>query len=157
MGINARLVVMGQGPLERRMVRLAETRPATVLGHVSERVEVAQVLATADVVLAPGPIETFGLAALESLACGTPVICNETSAIREVLGPEAGFPLPLMAEAWAEAVGTILLNDVDERRRARSRAEEFSWRRTADGLLAAARITRLEPDDEPEAQISGSS
>jgi len=155
MGINARLVVMGHGPLEGRMIRLSEGRACTVLGHVSSRVEVAQVLATADAVLAPGPIETFGLAALEALACGTPVICNEDSAIREVLGSEAGFPLPLIGEAWAEAVGTVLLNSEDERARSRARAEEFPWRRAAEGLLAALHCEGPAPEEEPEEPIRG--
>ncbi|MCX7283667.1 MAG: LysR substrate-binding domain-containing protein, partial [Novosphingobium sp.] len=39
------------------------------------------ILASADVSLAPGPIETFCLAALESLAAGTPVVASNTSAV----------------------------------------------------------------------------
>ena len=40
----------------------------TFTGFISSRAAVATLLATADVVLAPGPVETFGLAALEALA-----------------------------------------------------------------------------------------
>lgn len=36
--------------------------------------------------IAPGPAETFGLAALEALACGTPVVVSAESALPEVVG-----------------------------------------------------------------------
>jgi hypothetical protein len=45
----------------------------------------ATLLASADVALAPGPVETFGLAALEALACGTPVVVDRASALPEVV------------------------------------------------------------------------
>jgi alpha-1,6-mannosyltransferase len=140
-GMDCRLVVLGQGPLTERMVRRSVGRPMTVLGHVSSRAEMAQVLASADVVLAPGPIETFGLAALEALACGTPVICNEESAIPEVLGPDAGFARALDSGLWAECVESVIGDSGSARARARRRAEEFPWSRTAHGLLHASGIT----------------
>jgi alpha-1,6-mannosyltransferase len=138
--MDCRLLVLGQGPLTERMVRLSEGRPMTVLGHVSSRFEMAQVLASADVVLAPGPVETFGLAALEALACGTPVLCNEGSAIPEVLGPDAGFARPLDAGLWASCIETAANNSGPARARARRRAEEFPWSRTANELLSASGI-----------------
>jgi alpha-1,6-mannosyltransferase len=140
-GMDCRLVVLGQGPLTERMVRRSVGRPMTVLGHVSSRAEMAQVLASADVVLAPGPIETFGLAALEALACGTPVICNEESAIPEVLGPDAGFARALDSGLWADCVEAVIGDSGPVRARARRRAEEFPWSRTAHGLLHASGIT----------------
>jgi alpha-1,6-mannosyltransferase len=140
MRMDCRLLVLGQGPLTERMVRLSEGRPMTVLGHVSARFEMAQVLASADVVLAPGPIETFGLAALEALACGTPVLCNEESAIPEVLGPDAGFARPLDAGLWASCVEAVVNDSGPVRARARHRAESFPWSRTANGLLRASGI-----------------
>ncbi len=150
LGMDCRLLVLGQGPLTERMVRLSQGRPMTVLGHVSSRVEMAQVLASADAVLAPGPIETFGLAALEALACGTPVLCNEDSAIPEVLGPDAGFARPLDADVWASCIEAAVNDSGPVRAAARRRAEEFPWSRTATGLLSAWGITRA-----PIAVMSG--
>lgn len=134
-GLGCRLVVMGQGPLTGAMVRASKGRPMTVLGHVSSRTEVAQVLASADVVLAPGPIETFGLAALEALACGTPVVCHRDSAIPEIVGREAGFAAPLNAHIWAGLVHDVVSGAEGMRDAARRRAELYPWRRSAAAML----------------------
>ena len=59
-------------------------------GFIESRNAVATLLATADVALAPGPHETFGLAALEALACGTPAVVSRTSALTEILTSDSG-------------------------------------------------------------------
>ncbi len=58
-------------------------------GFLPDRSDLAALLASADVAIAPGPAETFGLAGLEALACGTPVVVSAESALPEVVG-EAG-------------------------------------------------------------------
>jgi alpha-1,6-mannosyltransferase len=85
---RARLVVAGSGPLGRRLAGLAGGLPVGLLGHLGDRRALAALLASADVVLAPGPVETFGLAALEALASGTPVVAARTGALPELLGAE---------------------------------------------------------------------
>ena len=146
-GMDCRLLVLGKGPLTERMVALSDGRPMTVLGHVASRIDMARLLASADAVLAPGPIETFGLAALESLACGTPVLCNEVSAIPEVLGPDAGFARPLDPELWADCIATTINDAAAVRAHARRRAEEFPWSRTANSLLQISGIPKTPTPD----------
>ena len=87
----ARLVVAGDGPLRGRLERRAarEGLPVTFAGFLPDRADLAALLASADVAIAPGPAETFGLAGLEALACGTPVVVSAESALPEVVG-EAG-------------------------------------------------------------------
>ena len=85
-GVDAVLVVAGDGPLRRRLIRRTADLPIAFVNFVPDRQSLAALLATADVVIAPGPIETFGLAALEALACGTPVVVDATSALPEVVG-----------------------------------------------------------------------
>jgi alpha-1,6-mannosyltransferase len=107
------------------------------LGHVAGRDRLAALLATADVVLAPGPVETFGLAALEALACGTPVVVNQASALPEVVG-DAGVAVRGTAEAFADGVRQILDRPEPERRAAaRARAEQFGWPQAVEGFLRA--------------------
>jgi alpha-1,6-mannosyltransferase len=62
-GVDARLVVVGEGPLRARLQRQAARLPIDFTGFISDRDTVAQ-LASANVTLAPGPHETFGPAAI---------------------------------------------------------------------------------------------
>jgi len=132
-GVKAHLIVAGAGPLERSMASKLKYLPATMLGFLDGRELVAQALASVDVVIAPGPIETFGLAALEALACGTPVIANKSSAIPEVVG-NAGLALPLNADLWSRGIQRIMSTG-DHRVTARTRAEQFTWANTAKKML----------------------
>ena len=91
-------------------------------------------MASVDVLLAPGPIETFGLAALESLACGTPVVAAKSSAIGEILGG-AGICAGDSVVQWSGAIIDMLARKEGPRRAAaRSRAEQFDWSKTVSRL-----------------------
>jgi alpha-1,6-mannosyltransferase len=136
-GRRVRAVIAGDGPLRGKLERAASGLPITFLGFVTDRAELARLLATADVVVAPGPIETFGLAALEALASGTPVVVDSGSALPEVVG-SAGFAVPGEAESFAGAVEALLeVSRERARNAARDRAECFPWTATAEGFLAA--------------------
>ena len=135
-GVAARLVVAGDGPLRPRLQAAARDLPVEWLGFVADRARLADVLADADVALAPGPVETFGLAALEALACGTPVVADYRSALPGVVGPHAGRSAAGDGAAFADAVEDLLTISAALRRRAaRARAEEFSWADTVRGFL----------------------
>lgn len=126
-GVDARLIVAGDGPLRDRLERRAmrEELPVRFTGFINERAELAALLGSADVVLAPGPAETFGLAALEALACGTPVVVSAESALPEVVG-DAGASVA--GEDLAAGVRAVLARPEPERRAAaRARAERYGW------------------------------
>jgi alpha-1,6-mannosyltransferase len=136
-GVPAVLVIAGDGPQRRWLQAKAARLPVSFLGHVTDRGLLAGLLATADVVIAPGPAETFGLSALEALASGTPVVVNSRSALPEVIGP-AGLAADDNDGAYADAVECLLRRDVTGRRRlARAQAERFDWPSAVDGFLAA--------------------
>ena len=137
-GVDARLVVVGEGPLRARLERQAARLPVDFTGYIGCRDTVATILATADVALAPGPHETFGLAALEALACGTPAVVSRTSALSEILTAESGAAADNDPVAIAEAVTSVISRPEPNRRTgARRRAEQFTWPRAAAGMLAA--------------------
>ena len=135
-GLDAVLVVAGDGPLRARLERAARraSLPVQFAGFVTDPKELAILLASADVVVAPGPVETFGLAALEALACGTPVVVSASSALPEVVGT-AG--IAVTGEDFAGGVRAILARDpIARRAAARARAEEFGWPASATAFLA---------------------
>ena len=135
-GLPVRLVVAGDGPLRPRLERRAARAglPVTFTGFLPGRADLAALLASANVVLAPGPAETFGLAALEAMACGTPVVVSAESALPEVAG-EAGASVP--GEDLAAGVRAVLARPERARRAAaRARAEQFDWATAVRGFLA---------------------
>jgi alpha-1,6-mannosyltransferase len=136
-GRDVHLTMVGSGPMRVALERRARNVPVTFTGHVDDRGEVAGLLASADVTLAPCRAETFGLAVLESLACGTPVVTSESGAGAEVCGADCGMAAPPDAERMADSVNQLLDRDRHLlRRRARARAEEFPWARAAESVLA---------------------
>lgn len=149
-GVNARLVYIGSGPLHKKLFESSRDIPVTFWGYVANKNLLAQMIASADLSLAPGPIETFCLAALESLASGTPVVASETSAVGEFLTLENGEFVGLTAAnngvAFADAVQEILAvlhRDSTFSARCRAQAEEFPWSKTINrletiGTVAAA-------------------
>jgi alpha-1,6-mannosyltransferase len=135
--VPAVLVVAGDGTRRAALAYRSARLPVRFAGHIGERADVAALLASADVVVAPGPVETFGLAALEALACGTPVVVNDASALPEVVG-EAGVAVAGTAEAFADGVRALMARPEPERRAvARERAESFGWPQAVEGFLRA--------------------
>jgi len=66
--------VVGDGPLRGQLEALAMGLPVMFVGHLENRAWVATILAGARAIIAPCGTETFGLAVLEAMACGTPAI-----------------------------------------------------------------------------------
>jgi alpha-1,6-mannosyltransferase len=142
-GVNARLVFIGSGPLHKKLYDSSRDIPVTFWGYVANKNLLAQMIASADISIAPGPIETFCLAALESLASGTPVVASNTSAVGEFLKTEDGNCVGLTADnngaAFADAIEELLSltnEDVQMRQRCRSQAENFPWSKTIFELNA---------------------
>ncbi|MFC8311388.1 glycosyltransferase [Streptomyces olivaceus] len=138
-GRRAALVVAGDGPLRPRLEQRAREQalPVTFLGHLADPGALGALQASADVCLAPGPAETFGLAALEAMASGTPVVASASSALSEVIG-SAGAVAADHGEAFADAVELVLARgEADRRGAARARAECFGWDTAVEAFLGA--------------------
>jgi len=97
---------------------------------------------TASLCAVPSRYEGFGLPALEAMARGCPLLAGDASSLPEVVG-DAGVLLPVDdSTAWSHAIAEVL--DDPERGRAlarlgRGRASWFTWKRSADGHVAAYR------------------
>ncbi len=130
--LPARLLLIGDGPDRSLAERLAESGgfqdQTTFLGNVAS---IETVLPIAKLFLLPSDAESFGLAALEAMACGVPVIGTNAGGLPEVVRDGAtGYLRPVGdVEGMAEAA-LGLLRDSEKwkafSREARRRAvEEF--------------------------------
>mgnify|MGYP000128337108 CR=1 FL=1 len=150
-GFNARLVVVGTGPLYKKLYNSSRDIPVTFWGYIANQKLLAQIIASSDVSIAPGPIETFCLAALESLASGTPVVASNTSAVGEFLlagGKEAvGITAGNTAVEFADAIEILVMQvetDPTLSTRCYEQAANFSWATTAARLQEVNVIRVLE-------------
>ena len=137
-GVDVKLIIVGGGPLWKTIRKQSQDLPIEMLGYVANRKMVAAYLAAADVAIAPGPLETFCLSALESLASGTPVVASSSSAVGEILNVTSDSPAGLVADddgqSFAVAINN-LLRDSSLRARARAQAESYSWSNTVVNML----------------------
>jgi glycosyltransferase involved in cell wall biosynthesis len=148
---RARLWLAGRGPQEAELraagERLGLAGRIGFLGFVPEA-ELPRVYAAADVTLMPSlDLEGFGLATVESLACGTPVLGSRAGATPELLSPldPALLFAPGSPEALAQRLRDVLAGRVSLPARERCAAyarTQFSWDRPADGLEQAFRELR---------------
>ncbi|MFV2018417.1 glycosyltransferase [Micromonospora sp. LOL_023] len=132
-------VIVGTGPRQSGLRAQAADAGLDVhfADYIGDRDEIARLLASADVVVAPGPVETFGLAALEALAAGTPVVVAAESALPEVIG-DAGLAATGGGTGFADAICALAARPVPARRlAARRRAELFPWSAAVAGFLRA--------------------
>ncbi|HTH51451.1 MAG TPA: N-acetyl-alpha-D-glucosaminyl L-malate synthase BshA [Pyrinomonadaceae bacterium] len=117
-GIDARLVMVGDGPERSACVYRAEQLNLNGnISFVGKQANIAGYMGIADVFLLPSELESFGLAALEAQACEAPVVATRIGGIPEVVSDgESGY-LSDVADVQKMAADTIkLLNDEDLRR-----------------------------------------
>ncbi|HEY3737582.1 MAG TPA: D-inositol-3-phosphate glycosyltransferase [Jatrophihabitans sp.] len=108
----------------------------------ASRSSVADYYCAADITVVPSYNESFGLVALESQACGTPVVAAAVGGLTTAVGDGKSGVLVdgHDPEIWAKVLGDLL----SDRPRleslaagARAHAHLFSWERTTDALVAA--------------------
>jgi alpha-1,6-mannosyltransferase len=139
-GVAARLWMVGDGPRRHALEAQAGDLPVVFAGHLDDRNDLARLIAGAHAVLAPCPYETFGLAALEALASGTPVVAADRGAVRELVQAGLGAATGAVAAPDPVSLAAALLEVVrhprdEARRAARGRAEQYPWARTAREML----------------------
>jgi alpha-1,3-rhamnosyl/mannosyltransferase len=143
---DIRLVIAGAHDprwpqVEQAVARLGLGDAVKLLPNVPEP-ELPLLFNLAKCFVFPSLYEGFGLPPLEAMACGTPVICSNRSALPEVVGDAAILVDPTDVARWAGALlelweSTALREDLATRGLAR--AGQFTWQDTARKTLEAYR------------------
>jgi alpha-1,6-mannosyltransferase len=137
------LLIIGDGPQREQLHQLqGKTGNVKWIQYCTDSIELARFYRTADLFVHPGIQETFGLVALESQACGTPVVGIRGSCLDQIIFHQQ--------ESWARESAPAALADAIEEfcgkdlkslgaTAARMAAERYSWGRVFEGLLCIYR------------------
>jgi N-acetyl-alpha-D-glucosaminyl L-malate synthase BshA len=107
---RARLMLVGDGPdRQRLMQRARELDVHRSVCAVGTHAEFVDYLRHADAFLLPSESESFGVAALEAMSCGVPVLAYRVGGLPEVITPEVGrlvepFDIEALASATLEMI-----------------------------------------------------
>ncbi len=124
------LVAIGDGPRPPRGARLR------ILPYHPEAHVLARALASADIFVHAGDQETFGLAALEALACGTPVVARACGGLTDLIDGRAAIGVEgADSAAFAEAIAAVVPVAAALRNEARRRALDFEANHAFSRLL----------------------
>ncbi|MSS46066.1 glycosyltransferase family 1 protein [Cutibacterium sp. WCA-380-WT-3A] len=149
-GVPLRLDMYGVGPDADAMKQQAGDAPVFFNGFVEGRDEVARRFARADMSMSVCPAETFGLASLEALACGTPVVTANRGGAHEIVDATCGEAGSPDADGLADAVLRLAPRLGPElREAARRRAEQFTWDASVEKMLEVHSEIAAAPDAKP--------
>lgn len=120
-------LVIGPGPLRKKLERKYGKENKFVGPKKGQ--ELVDWLSLADVFVFPSRTETFGLVALEALACGLPVAAHDVMGPRDIITEgKDGYLSDDLQEA---ALKCLELSPED----CRKKAEQYSWERSADAFI----------------------
>jgi alpha-1,6-mannosyltransferase len=109
-GLDARLVVCGDGPLRTELEQTARHEVpgrVRVLGHVARSV-LARVLASADVFVHPNPHEPFGIGPLEAMASGLALVLPRSGGVLSYATDANSCLTPATTEGLAQGVRDVV-------------------------------------------------
>ena len=133
--VRSRLVLIGDGPDRQTLERSAQASGLSdEVEFIAEQQDLVPWLSAADVFLLPSAQESFGLAALEAMSCGVPVIASRIGGVPEVItdGLTGVLRDPDDVAGMAEAAIALLTTPA---------------RRTAIAAAAAAEVRRRFSDE----------
>jgi D-inositol-3-phosphate glycosyltransferase len=141
---NLKLLVIGGDedslPEVERLQRLSQRlriQDAVTFAGIVEQKELPIYYSAADVCVIPSYYESFGLVALESLACGTPIVATKVGCIESVVNPgQNGYMVADNAPLrLADVIDTLLSDSNNSADSIRASVNRFSWSNIADAII----------------------
>ena len=131
--VDSKLIICGKGPEKARIENLIRKRKLgdkiEMRGYVSED-EKAHLMGSCKFFVMPSLFESFGLAAVEVMSYGRPMICTNVNGLADTVRDGGIIVPPKDPKALSDAMNK-LLDDKDERvklaKAARAQAEIFNW------------------------------
>jgi len=144
--MSVKLIVVGGSdiaspdalPLKIQINRLGIADCVKTVGTIDHQ-KLAVYYSAADATIVPSFHESFCLVALESLACGTPVIGSAVGGLPQIMLPGMGKVLDeTNTESLAHAIKALIFNQQERlpREQLRSKIAAYTWQQTAEKLIA---------------------
>ncbi len=130
-GIKAKLLMVGDGPERTNAEQhCRDLGVCSDVRFVGKQEKIEEILSISDVFVMPSESETFGLAALEAMSCGVPVISSNAGGVPELnIHGETGYLCEVGdTQSMGNVAITLLSNNELQKKmalNARRRAEEF--------------------------------
>jgi glycosyltransferase involved in cell wall biosynthesis len=130
---DIRVLIIGEGPEYLKIKPLIDEKKMNdsihLHGFYPNHDDLIAQLKSSKVFVLPSTREGFGIAALEALACGLPVVTvdHPANAIRDLITENNGFLCPLSAEDLAKTMGLALRHHKEMRNACTKSAESFDW------------------------------
>ncbi|MEP7213086.1 MAG: glycosyltransferase [Acidobacteriota bacterium] len=137
-----RLLVAGDGPLKTslgdRFAKFCGTS-VVMLGNISDRAQLADIYANCDAFIHPNPREPFGIAPLEAMSAGLPVVAPNSGGLLSYANDSNAWLVQPTAVEFAAAIRDIIENPVAAASRANmaiATSERYTWERSTTNLFA---------------------
>lgn len=108
-----------------------------IMRDISDK-ELVEIYNACDVLVFPSYLEGFGFPVLEAMACGLPVVCSNTTSLREIADGAAITVAPHDVDTMAQAVLEVLTNRelwIKLREKGLSKAKNYTWGKHAKRLI----------------------
>jgi glycosyltransferase involved in cell wall biosynthesis len=138
---NYRLLVVGDGVEREMWQRTCETTiPGCVvfMGHVRSQDVLADIYANADVFVHPNPREPFGIAPLEAMASGLPLVAPNTGGITSYANSQNAWTVNADVDSFADAIREVVTHPTDTATKTENAliaAQQYRWDRVAASFL----------------------
>lgn len=136
--VDCKLIVCGKGPdakrLERKIAKCGVAGKVEMRGWVSED-EKHKLMSSCRLFVMPSLFESYGLAALEAMSYGKPMVCTDVNGLPDTVREGGVFVKPKDPKGLADAINALLSDDGKRKeigRNARSIAESRTVSATVD-------------------------
>jgi len=138
---NYRLLIAGSGPSLESLKTEAEANvPGMIafLGHIGDREGLADIYANVDAFVHTNPNEPFGIAPLEALASGVPLVAPNAGGVLSYANETNSWLNEPTAEKYAAAIEAIFTDKANRKARVKNgieTASRYSWNASTDALF----------------------